>query len=102
MNALTKLQEIDYVDSNFSRRDSAISLPLIATQFTSDDAGRCDPPRREPWRDKRPSTPWYRRLAGAIGPLLEPRQPRHPLTEHLCRDIGLDWKPERPVRTWPW
>ena len=104
MNALTKFREIDPVDSNISRRGDAIPLPLIATQtlFTSVDAGRCDPPRREPWPGEELSAPWYSRLAVAIGRFLEPRQPRYPLTEHLCRDIGLDWKPEPRVRTWPW
>jgi hypothetical protein len=104
MNALTKYREVDPIDSNISRRDHAIPLPLIATQtlFTSEDAGRCDPPRREPWRDGQPSTPWYRRFGAAIGRILEPRQPRYPITEHLCRDIGLDWTPEPRVRTWPW
>jgi hypothetical protein len=104
MNALTDYRKIVPVDSNISHRGDAVFLPLIATQtlFTGEDAGRRDPPRREPWRGGKPSTPWYRRLAGAFGRLLEPRQPRLPLTEHLCRDIGLDWTPERPVRTWPW
>jgi hypothetical protein len=104
MNALTKLREIETVDSNISSRSDGILLPLIATQtlFTSVDASRCDPPRREPWPGEEPSAPWYSRVAGAIGRMLEPRQPRYPLTEHLCRDIGLDWKPEPRVRTWPW
>ena len=102
MNALTKPREIGRFEYSESRRDDAILLPLIATQtlFTSEDAGR-NPPRREPWVDEW-GTPWYSRLAAAIGRLLEPRQPRYPLTEHLCRDIGLDWKPEPRVRTWPW
>jgi hypothetical protein len=104
MNALTKQRETDTVDSNLSRRGDAILLPLIATQtlFISEDAGRCEPPRREPWPGEERSTPWYSRLAGAIGRLLEPRQPRYPLTEHLCRDIGLEWRPEPRVRSWPW
>lgn len=104
MNALTKLRDIDPADANISRPDHGFLLPLIATQtlFTSVDAGRHDPPRREPWLGEDLSAPWYSRLAGAIGRLLEPRQPRYPLTEHLCRDIGLDWTPEPRVRTWPW
>ena len=104
MNALTKPREFDPIDSNISRRDNAILLPLIATQslFTAEDARRRDPPRREPWPGDERSAPWYSRLAAAIGRLLEPRQPRYPLTEHLCRDIGLEWTPEPPVRTWPW
>ncbi len=104
MNALTKPREFDSVDSNISRRDDAILLPLIATHnlFTSVDAGRCTPPAREPWPGEERSAPWYSRLAAAIGRLLEPRQPRYPLTEHLCRDIGLEWKPEPRVRNWPW
>jgi hypothetical protein len=104
MNALTKYREVDPVDSNISRRGDAVFSPLIATQslFTSEDAGRRDQPRREPWRDDEPSASWYRRLGAMFLRLLEPHRPRYPLTEHLCRDIGLDWKPERPVRTWPW
>jgi len=104
MNALTNPREIDPAEANISRRGDAIPLPLIATQtlFTSVDASRCDPARREPWPGEELSTPWLSRLAAAIGRLLEPRQPRYPLTEHLCRDIGLDWKPEPRVRTWPW
>ncbi len=104
MNALTNPREIDPVESNISRRDDDILLPLIATQtlFTSEDAGRCNPPRREPWPGEERSAPWYSRLADRRRPLLEPRQPRYPLTEHLCRDIGLEWTPEPPVRTWPW
>jgi hypothetical protein len=104
MNALTNPRKIDPIDTSFSRCDDAILLPRIATQalFTSVDAGRCNPPRREPWPAEERSTPWYSRLAAAIGRLLEPRQPRYPLSEHLCRDIGLEWTPEPPVRTWPW
>jgi len=108
MNALTKPCEFEPAAANFSGRESAIPLPLIATQalFTAEDAVRSSPPRREPWADEpwkeRPVTPWYRRLGGAIGRLLEPRPPRYPLTEHLCRDIGLEWRAEPPVRTWPW
>lgn len=103
MNALTRPREIDAVEANSRRCDDAILLPLIATQalFISVDAGRRNPPRREP-REGEPEKPWYSRLAAAIGRMLEPRQPRYPLTEHLCRDIGLDWKPEPRVRTWPW
>ena len=104
MNALTRPNEFDAIEANISRRGEAIPLPLIATRalFTSVDAGRCDPPRREPWPGEELSAPWYSRIVAAIGRALEPRKPRYPLTEHLCRDIGLDWKPEPRVRTWPW
>ena len=104
MNAFTKPNEFAAIESNISRRSDLAPLPLIATQalFTSVDAGHRDPPRRESWPGEELLAPWYSRLAAAIGRALEPRKPRYPLTEHLCRDIGLDWKPEPRVRTWPW
>lgn len=103
MNALTKQREFAANDDNLSVRGEAMPLPLIATQspFAAADACRADPPHRAPWPEE-PTAPWYLRLGAAIGRLLEPRKPRYPLTEHLCRDIGLDWTPEKPVRTWPW
>ena len=109
MNALTKPIELNSVESNISAGKGDILLfagadlkQSLGQSFEKMNVPFSYPPRREPWPGEERSTPWYSRLAAAIGRLLEPRQPRYPLTEHLCRDIGLDWTPEPRVRTWPW
>jgi hypothetical protein len=102
VNALTKPLEFDAAETAVSRRDSAAPLPLIATQmlFTADYTRPLNPPRREPRPDVRATQPL--RSFALVMRRLWPRHRPHHLSEHLCRDIGIEYIPEPPVRTWPW
>jgi hypothetical protein len=116
MNAMLKSAEFT-PETRLSARDDLARVPLIAPQLMIIEmAGHLDLPRRTYWGERaeplpanrqepaadEPRISGVRRLLGAIGQRLFPR-PRLPrLSEHLCRDIGIDWTPEPPVRTWPW
>jgi len=107
MNAQTKPVRIDPVEARISAREDAVHLPLIAPQMLiiAEIAGRLDPPRRSYWpEESSPARPQrFRRLLAAIGRRLRPHSPPRHLSEHLCRDIGLEWiPPEPPPRFWPW
>jgi len=107
MNAQTKFIAIDRPEQRLSAREDAVLLPLIASQtlFLGEVAGRFDPPRRGHWEEESPPAEpsQLRRLIAAFGRRLRPQSRPYYLSEHLCRDIGLDWlPPEPPPRFWPW
>jgi hypothetical protein len=107
MNALRKPIEIDRPESRISTREDSVLLPLIASQtlFLGEVASRFDPPRRPHWEEESPPARSSRlyRLLGALSRRLWPQWRPDYLSEHLCRDIGLDWiPPEPPPRSWPW
>ena len=100
-----QLKHIDPVpfEPRRSLRDDALLLPIVTAQmlFVAEVANL--EPRREPRREETapPPMPWPRRLLTALTGIFAPYQPQY-LSEHLCRDIGLDWNPEPPVHNWPW
>ena len=103
MNALSKPIDFDAAETAIRRRDSAAPLPLVATQtlFTANYTRPLDPPRRVPMPEERATRP-FRSFGALVLRSLWPRHRPQYLSEHLCRDIGLDWTPEPRVRTWPW
>ncbi len=68
--------------------------------FTSEYAGRFDPPRaRSP---EAPSESVLRRLIVRIGRRLRRHSPPPYLSDHLCRDIGIEPMPKSQELFWPW
>jgi hypothetical protein len=120
MNAPRKSVEFDPAEARFSARDDLARLPLIAPQLMiiNGIAGYLDLPRpanrdeavpdirpaeRDVARPDRPSKSRLGRMFAAVGRRLSrPSRPYY-LSEHLCRDIGLEWMPpDPPPRFWTW
>jgi hypothetical protein len=115
MKAQLKSAEFTPAEARLSTRDDLARVPLIAPQLMviGELAGHLDLPRRSYWEEAPPlpanrepapeeaRVSGLRRLLGAIGGLLLHNPPPF-LSKHLCRDIGIDWRPEPPVQTWPW
>ena len=113
MKAQLKSAEFTPAEARLSTRDNLARVPLIAPQlmFVGEVSGYLDLPRCSYWEvpaaeraqpaPAEPRISGLRRLLGAIGGLLLHNPPPY-LSKHLCRDIGIDWRPEPPVQTWPW
>lgn len=103
MNALTKPLDLDAAEDAISCRESTVLLPLAATQtlFTADYTRPLGPPRREPMTEERAARP-FRSFGALVMRSLWPRHRPQYLSEHLCRDIGIEYTPEPPVSMWPW
>ena len=88
-----------------SLRGDSVLLPMIAPQilFIAKAASRLDasPHASAAEESAAPAHSWHRRLFAAVGTLFAPNEPPY-LSEHLCKDIGLDWTPEPRVHNWPW
>lgn len=68
--------------------------------FMSEYAGRFDP-RRSPWPEAPPES-FLRRLIVRIGRRLRQHPPPPYLSDHLCRDIGIEPMPKPQELFWPW
>lgn len=108
-----KSAEFTPAEARHSTRDYLARVPLIAPQLMvmGEVSRHLDLPRCSYWEvpaaeraqpaPAEPRISVVRRLAAAIGGLLLYNPPPY-LSKHLCRDIGIDWRPEPPVRNWPW
>jgi hypothetical protein len=103
VNALTKPLKFDAAETAVSRGESALPPSLVTTQplFTADYIRPLGPLRREPMPEERATRP-FRSFGALVLRSLWPRHRPQYLSEHLCRDIGIEYTPEPPVRTWPW
>src|SRR5262245_36330832 len=105
MSAQLKPLESARFEPRRSLREDSALLPMVAPQilFVAEAAGRFEALPRVSSADESATSPkpWHRRLFEAIGAVLAPYPPPY-LSRHLCRDIGIDWTPEPPVRNWPW
>jgi hypothetical protein len=68
--------------------------------FMSEYAGRFEP-QRAPLPEL-PSESLLRRLIVRIGRRLLPQTPPPYLSDHLCRDIGIEPMRKDPEVFWPW
>ena len=108
MKAPLKSAEFTPAEARLSTRDNLARVPLIAPGEVS---GYLELPRCSDWEapaaaraqpaPAEPRISGLRLLIAAIGGLLLHNPPPY-LSKHLCRDIGIDWRPEPPVQTWPW
>ena len=73
---------------------------MIASQLLFEFFGRLAP-RRWPHRLEDRSETLLRRLGSAASRRLRQHSPP-PLSEHLCRDIGIEPPPKQQERPWPW
>ncbi len=73
---------------------------MIASQLLFEIFGRLAPRRWPPRLEDRPET-LLRRLASAASRRLRQHSPP-PLSEHLCRDIGIEPPPKQQEPPWPW
>jgi hypothetical protein len=91
------------IDEDAARRTTREGVaPMMNSQllFMSEYAGRFDAPRsRSP---EAPSGSVLRRLIVRIGRRLRPNPAPPYLSDHLCRDIGIEPMPKEPEVFWPW
>jgi hypothetical protein len=73
---------------------------MITSHLLFEFFGRLGPTRYPHLPEDRPESV-LRRLQSALSRRLRQHSPP-PLSDHLCRDIGIDPLPKSPERPWPW
>jgi hypothetical protein len=74
---------------------------MIASQLLFEFIGRLAP-ARYPDRPEDRADNLLRRLRSAVSRRLRQHSPPPYLSDHLCRDIGIEPPPKREEPFWPW
>jgi uncharacterized protein YjiS (DUF1127 family) len=106
MNAPIKALRFEREDARHSLSGDIATLVTSASPFVAACVESLEVPRRWEPEPERPAAAPRRsplwRLLGALGRGLRPRRRLPYLSEHLCRDIGIEYRPraDRPFWTW--
>ncbi len=74
---------------------------MFASQLLFEFFGRLAPARYPDRPEDRPDS-LRRRLWSAVSRRLRQHSPPPDLSDHLCRDIGIEPPPKRKEEFWPW
>jgi uncharacterized protein YjiS (DUF1127 family) len=102
MNAPMKSLQFERQDARRSLSDDLAVLVTSASPVVAGYAERLEIQRRREPEPERPARSPAWRLFVTLGRGLRPRRRLPYLSEHLCRDIGIEYRPraDRPFWTW--